>query len=507
MAAFLGRHSYPLAPSSSQLEGVRVTVAAAPAPDAVLGVPVVPHGKLPTDANVTWQTLAGCNFQAKPGQTFVLPRDKATLVLVGLGDAGELDAARLRNAAAAFARATESHGRLTMMLADIGAVPGDVAAQAVVEGILLARYRYGVLKADTAVTPIAEIVLVSDRDIAAGAERGKVLAAATTVARDLANAPPALLTATAMAQAAQSLGRERGLEVEVFDKDALIELGCGGLLGVNAGSSEPPVMIKLTYKPRAADGSAATSTGHLTLVGKGIMYDAGGLALKPADDVHANMKNDMTGAGSILAAMLSLPALHCPTEVVGYLMCTDNRPSGTALAMGDVLVTRGGKTVEVTNTDAEGRLVMADALVLATENETDAIVDIATLTGACMRALGTQIAGVLGNDEQLIDQVKTAAYATDEPVWQFPLARRYRKELDSNVADLKNLGGPNAGTIIAALFLEEFVAGKPWAHIDIAGTAESDDDVSWHPGGCTGFGARLLVQLAVDFRPVTGSGR
>src|SRR5690606_34997746 len=295
-------------------------------------------------------------------------------------------------------RATESHAVLTIALTDIGAVPADAAAQAVVEGILLARYRYDTLKAESAVAPIAEIVLVSDRDVAAGAARGKVLASASTLARDLANAPPALLTANAMAQLAQSLGRERGLEVEVFDKDALIELGCGGLLGVNAGSSEPPVMIKLTYIPDAADGADAAPVGHLTLVGKGIMYDAGGLALKPADDVHANMKNDMRGAGDILAAMLGLRALHCPSAVVGYLMCTDNRPSGTALAMGDVLVTHGGKTVEVTNTDAEGRLVMADALVMAAEGETDAIVDIATLTGACMRALGTQVAGVLGND-------------------------------------------------------------------------------------------------------------
>jgi leucyl aminopeptidase len=190
--------------------------------------------------------------------------------------------------------------------------------------------------------------------------------------------------------------------------------------------------------------------------------------------------------------------------VTAYIMCTDNMPSGTAMAMGDVLTIRGGKTVEVINTDAEGRLVMADALVLATEEPVDAIVDIATLTGACMRALGTQVAGVIGNHAGVVAQVQAAAAATDEPVWELPLERRYRKELDSPVADLRNLGGANAGAITAALFLEEFVAGTPWAHVDIAGTAQSTGDAGWYTAGCTGFGARLLVQLAVDFTAPEG---
>jgi leucyl aminopeptidase len=253
-------------------------------------------------------------------------------------------------------------------------------------------------------------------------------------------------------------------------------------------------MIKLTYAP---SGEAA---GHLGLVGKGIMYDSGGIALKPGDEVHAQMKNDMSGAAAVLAAMLALAELDCPTAVTAWLMCTDNMPSGTAMALGDVITMRGGTTVEVINTDAEGRLVMADALVLATEDGVDAIVDIATLTGACMRALGTQLAGVMGNHAALLDQVRAAAQATDEPVWELPLDGRYRKELDSTVADLRNLGGANAGAITAALFLAEFVGDKPWAHIDIAGTAQSTGDSGWQTAGCTGFGARLLVQLALDFQ-------
>jgi leucyl aminopeptidase len=311
----------------------------------------------------------------------------------------------------------------------------------------------------------------------------------------LANTPHSHLNASGLADIATKLGAERGLEVEVFDKDALVALGCGGLLGVNAGSTEPPRMIKLTYQPHG------TSTGRLALVGKGIMYDSGGIALKPGDEIHAQMKNDMSGAAAVLAAMSELSELGCPTTVTGYLMCTDNMPSGTAMALGDVITMRGGTTVEVTNTDAEGRLVMADALVLATEEPNDAIIDIATLTGACMRALGTQVAGVLGTNQALVDQVTAAAEATSESVWQLPLERRYRSELNSSTADLRNLGGANAGAITAALFLAEFVADVPWAHIDMAGTAQSMGDVGWQTAGCTGFGARLLLQLALDFTP------
>jgi leucyl aminopeptidase len=202
----------------------------------------------------------------------------------------------------------------------------------------------------------------------------------------------------------------------VFDEVALAELGCGGLLGVNGGSAEPPRMVKATYRP---DG-AGPDTPHLSIVGKGIMYDSGGISLKPGDAVHATMKNDMSGAAAVVGALSALRAVGCPTAVTAYLMCTDNMPSGTAMALGDVLTVRGGTTVEVINTDAEGRLVMADALVLATEEPTDAIVDIATLTGACMRALGTQVGGVMGNHQGLIDQIRACADRTDEPLWQLP---------------------------------------------------------------------------------------
>ncbi len=313
--------------------------------------------------------------------------------------------------------------------------------------------------------------------------------------RDLANAPGGYLTATRMGQVAQEVGARTGLQVEVFDKTALEELGCGGLLGVNAGSVEPPTMVKVTFRP---DGEP---TGHLGLVGKGIMYDSGGIALKPADAMHSTMKNDMTGAGVILAAMSTLKALKCPAAVTGWLMCTDNMPSGSATRLGDVLTMRGGKRVEVLNTDAEGRLVMADALVLAVEEGVDAVVDIATLTGQALRTLGTEIAAVFGNNDALVEQIEVAAEAVDEPVWRLPMATRYRKQLDSDIADLSNMGGANAGSITAALFLAEFVGETPWAHIDIAGTAQADAARTWRNKGATGFGTPLLIELATGFVP------
>ncbi|GGN99063.1 putative cytosol aminopeptidase [Actinoplanes lobatus] len=464
----------------------------------VVGLPVGTSGELPVGLKASRSGLAAAGFDGEVGQALMIsPADGPPMVLYGVGQPGEVDGAGLRNAAAALARAAEKQVRLAIMLPQSAATTPEDAAQSLVEGALLARYHFGGLKRDNTAKLLGVLTLLAPAEtvpaVERGVRRGQVFAAAAALARDLANAPPSLLTATRMAECAQALAHEAGLEVRVYDKDELLAMGCGGLLGVNAGSADPPRMIRLTYRPQAGDAQ------KLTFVGKGIMYDSGGISLKPADAVHATMKNDMSGAGAILAAMTALRRLDCPTAVTGYLMCTDNMPSGTATKLGDVLHIRGGTTVEVINTDAEGRLVMADALVLATEEPCDAIVDIATLTGACMRALGVQIAGVFGNDQQLIDQVSRAAEAVDEPVWQLPLAHRYRKELNSEIADIKNMGGPNGGAIHAALFLEEFVRGKPWAHIDIAGTAQNEKAAGWQTAGCSGFGARLLIQLACDF--------
>ena len=508
VAEWTGLAEFDPIPSVQQSATVAITVAAARIPTGAdcLGIPVGTEGDAPRQLGVDRPTLTASGFEGKVGQTLVLPRmDGPTLVAIGIGDPAKLDAAGVRDAAAAFARAAGRHTHLAMTLPDGANPPPDVAAQAVVEGVLLANYRYDALKQTAVGIPLAELAVVgpSQRQSAftTGVAQGRALARATLLARDLGNGPPRHLTASRMAEVAADLAAERRLDIEVFDEKALAELGCGGLLGVNRGSVEPPRMIKLTYQPAQA-GKAA---GHLTLVGKGVMYDSGGISLKPSDAVHATMKTDMSGAGAVLAAMSALAELECPNLVTAYLMCTDNMPSGSAMALGDVLTIHGGKTVEVMNTDAEGRLVMADALVLATEEQPDAIVSIATLTGAALRALGTGMAAVLGNDQPLVDQVTAAAGRTGEAVWQLPLERRYRKELDSNIADLKNIGGPNAGTITATLFLEEFVNGLPYAHIDIAGTANVDADDSWRSRGATGFGARLLIDLAQNFAPTRAS--
>jgi leucyl aminopeptidase len=327
-----------------------------------------------------------------------------------------------------------------------------------------------------------------------GVKRGQVIANATNMSRDFANMPPAYLTATIFANKAVEIAGQTGLKVEVFNKDQLLAMGCGGIVGVNRGSVEPPRMVRLTYKPTGAKGKP-----HLVLVGKGVMYDSGGISLKPSDPSHAMMKGDMSGAAAVLATMSTLKALGCTNQVTGYLMCTDNLPSGSAMAMGEVLTMRNGKTVEIHNTDAEGRLVLADGLSLATEQKPDAIVDIATLTGACQRALGNGMAGVLGNNQKWIDQLTAAAERTSDKLWQLPLEREYRPALDSYVADMKNVGG-EAGAITAALFLEEFVGNTTWAHIDIAGPMWTDSDNGWLQKGMTGYGTRLLIDAALNFR-------
>lgn len=479
-------------PSFASPTSVTVTNRTPTGVDAV-GIVVGPAGDVPPEIGLDRARLEAHGFRGKLGETLVLPSPAApTLVAVGIGDV--LDADALRSAAASYASAVSHVGRLAF---EADAVADEHAAEAIAEGALLARYRYRALRTSTASEPLRSFTLVvpsgRTREVERGARRGRILAEATSLARDLANTPHSHLTASLFADLASELGPPRGLEVEVVDEHGLQALGVGGLLAVNRGSSEPPRMIKLTYRP---PGEPAA---RLALVGKGVMYDSGGLGIKPNDKMHAQMKNDMSGAAAVLAAMLTLRDLDCPAAVTGFLMCTDNMPSGTALALGDVITIRGGTTVEVMDTDAEGRVVMSDALVMAREEGHDAIVDVATLTGASLRALGPDIAALFGNDENVIAQVENASARTGELVWRLPLHRPYRSQLDSLTADLANMGYGHGGAITAALFLAEFAGDTPWAHIDIAGPAQVDDGRSWLPAGCSGFGARLLAQLATAF--------
>ncbi len=488
-------------PGLDAMDAATIRLGAVAADAAAIGVTIFADGDVPAALGFDRDALADAGFDGSVGSTLILPQaGSADLVAVGLGERDKLDTAGLRDAAAAFVRATARRSRLALQVADFGGVGDTAGARALAEGALLARYRYTAVSNVSKHMPLESLLLdLPDSNVEDAIEAAFINARTAVVARDLANTPPGHLTATNMGDIAVALGERFGFGVELFDKQALIDLGCGGLLGVNQGSSEEPRMIKLTYQP------AGASSGHLGLVGKGIMYDSGGISLKPSDPMHLLMKMDMGGAAAVLGTFTSLRDAGVATQVTGWLMCTDNMPSGTSYKLGDVLTARGGTTIEVKNTDAEGRLVMSDALVLANEAGVDAIVDIATLTGAALVSLGASTAPILGNNQNMVDQVCEAAKAVDESIWQLPLQQKYRKQLDSDIADISNLGGPYAGATTAALFLEHFVGTTPWAHLDIAGTMQSDKDDSWRSSGATGFGARILLETAREFKAPSDS--
>ena len=492
-------------PSLALLDAVSIEISAT-VPDGV----VPGQGVLPGSGVEAIEALTPWGFAAAVGQTY----RSSEAVLVGVGPAlaplgapagalgesgGPVSADLLREAAAAYARAAASQADLATDLVGFGE---DLAhtAQAVVEGVLLARYSYTDYISEPKAVPVSSLTLVvADLDdegraaVQAGIDRALILVRAAWISRDLANTPPSRLTAPDFADASAALAARFGLEVEVFDKAQLIELGCGGLLGVNAGSVIEPRMVRVTYTP------AGESSGHLGLVGKGITYDSGGISLKPSNAMHAAMKMDMAGAGSVLAAMTTLADLGATAKVTAFLALTDNMPSGSATKLGDVLVTRSGRSIEVMNTDAEGRLVMSDAIDLAREAGVEAIIDVATLTGAALMALGPLTGAVIGNDAGMVDRIKRASALTDETVWELPLDWRYRAWMNSDVADIKNLGGESAGATTAALFLAEWVRDLPWAHLDIAGPMKSDKPDGWRTPGATGFGARLLAEVVAAY--------
>jgi leucyl aminopeptidase len=328
----------------------------------------------------------------------------------------------------------------------------------------------------------------------AALDRGAAIADAVAWARDMVNQPSGDKPPVAFAAAARKLMRGRGVTVNVFDVPQIRDMKLGGLLGVGQGSQQTPRFLKLTYAPRGARGKP------LAFVGKGVVFDSGGLSLKTAGGMET-MKTDMSGAAAVIAAMSALQALGVKTRVTGYVPLVENMPSGTAIRPGDVLRIRNGKTVEVLNTDAEGRLILADALSLASEDKPAAVIDLATLTGACMVALGDKIAGIMGNDDEWIAEVRAAADRTGEAMWPLPLPPEYRKLLDSEVADLRNIGTQsNGGALTAGLFLQEFVDGAPWVHLDIAGPARAGSDDGYTVKGGTGFGVRTLIELARTFK-------
>jgi len=454
----------------------------------VLGVPVYADSSMPEGAGAELDAdfLRRCGFEGKPGQAQAVPADDGTsIVALGVGEAGRVDGDVLRKAGAALGRhCAKVRSAATTLVA---ATSDPAGAAAIVEGVALAAYRFAGARREPPTHALTRLAVVSADP---GALRlGEVRARAVSRARDWVNEPARSMTPTRLAGVAGELAREHGLSLEVWDEHRIGAERLGGLAGVAAGSAEPPRLIRLAHEPEGA-------TVSLAFVGKGITFDSGGLSLKPPTGMMT-MKDDMGGAAAVLAAVAAAAELGLAVRVVGWVAATENMPSGTATHPGDVLVARNGVSIEVLNTDAEGRLVLADALSLAAEEDPDAIVDVATLTGAQVVALGKGVAGVMGTDRELVGALVAAGARAGEPAWELPLVDAYRKQLDSEVADVKNIGNAGeAGTIIAGLFLREFAGGRRWAHLDIAGPSWSDEARDWYSKGGTGWGAGTLVELA-----------
>ena len=443
--------------------------------------------------------LDGAGFEGKPGQVHTWPEGGRMRALVGVGAAVDLDGSAVRVAGAAIARAHGRHTRVGVEPVVQDGLDPALARQALAEGVILGGYAYREYKSESSPRKLARVDVAGTAGARAQAalDMGVATAAGQSLARDLVNEPGGSLTAPAFARKTAAMARARGLRVKVWTEAEIKKGRLGGLLGVNRGSNQPPRFVELTYQPKGR------ARGTLALVGKGLTFDSGGLSIKPAQGMMT-MKCDMGGAAAVIGAMSVLPDVAPRCRVRAFIPMTDNMTGGDATRPGDVLRIRNGKTIEVLNTDAEGRLVLADALSIASESKPDAIVDLATLTGACMVALGPKIAGLMGNDEGWIDQVKVAADVTGERVWHLPLPDDYRKMYESTVADLKNIAGPHGGALTAGLMLQEFVGdGIPWTHLDIAGPAFTDAVDGETTKGGTGFGVRLLVELARNFVPPT----
>ncbi|ACF14548.1 Leucyl aminopeptidase [Chloroherpeton thalassium ATCC 35110] len=437
--------------------------------------------------------------------------------LVGLGDKPGLDACR--SAMASLAKKVKELKLATVgvdlsgakALSETANDSVDYIAQTAVEGFHSGLYDFNQLKTnrvkelksgksedDEPKQAVEELVLATDAkilsDVKKGAETGDIIATSQAMVRDLVNSPSNYMTALDFAERVKASGEKHGFKVTVFDKAKIEELKMGGLLGVNKGSVIPPTFSIMEYKPEGE------SLGRVALVGKGVMFDTGGISIKPSSGM-GDMKADMAGGADVLGAVEAAARLKLPLEVIGIVPATDNMPSGSAQNPGDVLTTYSGITVEVDNTDAEGRLILADALTYVKETyNPDTIIDLATLTGACIVALGETTAGLFSNNDELAEKLYKAGQRAGEKVWRMPIWDEYDKLIKSNVADVKNVGGRSAGSITAAKFLEKFVGDhSSWAHLDIAGPA-FPGMTNGGGSGSTGFGVRLLVELMRNWK-------
>jgi leucyl aminopeptidase len=422
-----------------------------------------------------------------------------SVLLLGVGERSEADPDACRRAIGRVARRVSGQARVATTLPQIAGRAFEDAVQATVEGLILGSYRFDRYKSDGAGDrpSLEELTLLgrtgSDaRGARAALVRGEVVAESQAWARDLVNTPALDLPPAELAERAQSMAREVALGSKVWTEAQLKRGGFGGILGVGQGSVRPPRLIELRYE----GGRGAP----IALTGKGIAFDSGGLSIKDAAGME-HMKSDMGGAASILGAMRAIALLKPRVNVIAAIPSSENMPSGSAIRPGDVLTHRGGKTSEVLNTDAEGRLVLADSLAYLAEQKPRLIVDTATLTGACMIALGEEVWGAMGNDRRLVRDLIEAGDAVGEPGWELPLYEPYRQHIDSDIADIKNIGKRYGGAITAGMFLREFVGETPWAHLDIAGPAFAERGGDYWPKGATGVPVRTLVRFVLSQGP------
>jgi leucyl aminopeptidase len=442
--------------------------------------------------------LTAERFTAKPGAvTHLHVADgfgASRIVLAGVGGRKDSGAEMVRRAAAAGLRRARDLGARTVALEVLGdRLPLRERAHAAVEGAILGTYVFDRYKREKNEKVVETLRVMSPdgkqtREVTEGARRGEIFAQSTWLARDLINAPANDVHPTHVADVAKQVARDGKLKVKILEREDCAKLGMGAFLGVAQGSPEqPPKFIHLTYTP------AGKPTKRVAIIGKGITFDSGGLDLKSADGM-ARMKNDMSGAAAVLGIMQALPKLGAKVEVHGFIAATENMPSGTAFRPGDILRAMNGTTIEIGNTDAEGRLTLADALCYAAKFvEPQEMIDMATLTGACVVALGPLCSGLMASDQRLADRLLAAARTAGERVWQLPLIEEYKEQFKSDVADLNNTGGRNGGAITAGLFLKEFSGGIPWAHFDIAGPAFIDKDSPLGPKGATGVAVRTIL--------------
>ena len=474
----------------------------------LLAVPIFEGDDLASDLRAIDAATGGALMRAqeslelrgKPFELVITPITTdwrpSRVAFIGAGPRSQFTTERLRRIAGAVALGARQRRVQRLAWLNRGDIPLLAAVQAATEGIALSafsadRYKSG----ERGAPPIDQVLIIAvsvdhPAEVEAAIERGRILGESSNIARELSNEPSNVLTPAIFAERATEICKAAGVSVEVLDERAIATLGMGLLLGVSRGSAEPPRVIVMRHNPAGAPASPV-----LGLVGKGITFDTGGISIKPADGME-RMKDDMAGGAAVICAMRAISLLNAPINVIGVVPATENMPGGRALKPGDVLTSASGKTVEVINTDAEGRLILGDGLWYARQLGATHLVDVATLTGAAVVALGKVASAIFGQPAEWVDVVRQTSEDAGDRCWPMPLYDEYAEQLKSEIADMLNTGGRPAGACTAAMFLKEFAGGLPWAHLDVAGTAWSDEAKPWMAKGASGVAVRGLAELA-----------